>query len=95
MVPTEVVTAWLETILSLDWKRVEPAAFAAAHLARMTADRSRDLPLALRERISQRLVAINAPPTWIRMVHQMVHLDQAVERRILGESLPPGLKLIA
>jgi hypothetical protein len=95
VVPTEVVTDWLETILSLDWKRVEPAAFAAAHLARMTDDRSRDLPLALRERITQRLLAINAPPSWIMMVQQMVQLDQAVERRMLGESLPPGLKLIA
>jgi molecular chaperone DnaK (HSP70) len=95
VVPTGVVTGWLETILALDWKRVEPAAFAAAHLARMTGDRSRDLPPALRERITQRLVAINAPPTWITMVNQTVQLDQAIERRILGESLPPGLKLIA
>ncbi|CUI05970.1 Hsp70 family protein [Massilia antarctica] len=95
VVPTEVVEGWLDAILALDWKRVEPAAFAAVHLARMTDDRSRDLPLALRERIVQRLVAINAPPATITMVQQVVQLDQATERWILGESLPPGLKLIA
>ena len=95
VVPAGVVAAWLETLLSLDWKRVEPAAFAAVQLARMTDDRARDLPLALRERITERLVAINAPAIWITMVAQVVQLDQAIERRILGESLPPGLKLIA
>ncbi|NHZ43275.1 Hsp70 family protein [Massilia aquatica] len=95
VVPTEVVEGWLEAILALDWKKVESAAFAAVHLARMTDDRARDLPLALRERIVQRLLAINAPPATITMVQQVVQLDQATERWILGESLPPGLKLIA
>jgi hypothetical protein len=28
------------------------------------------------------------------MVHHRVDLDEATERRMLGESLPPGLKLI-
>jgi molecular chaperone DnaK (HSP70) len=95
VVPTEVVEGWLDVILALDWKKVESAAFAAVHLARMTDDRSRDLPLELRERIVQRLLAINAPPATITMVQQVVQLDQATERWILGESLPPGLKLIA
>ena len=95
VVPSDVVTSWLERLLILDWKRVEPAAFAAMQLARMTGDRTRDLPLALRERISQRLAAIDAPASWSTMLHQVVQLDCAIERRILGESLPPGLKLIA
>jgi hypothetical protein len=93
-VPVEAVTGWIETLLALDWKRIEPAAFAAVHLARVTDDRTRDLPPALRERIAQRLVAINAPPIWIQMVRQRVMLDEATERRVLGESLPPGLKLM-
>ncbi|MES2878156.1 MAG: Hsp70 family protein [Pseudomonadota bacterium] len=95
VVPPETATAWIETLLTLDWKRIEPAAFATVHLARVTNDRARDLPLALRERIMGRLKAINAPPIWIDMVRQKVELDAATERRILGESLPPGLKLIA
>lgn len=95
VVPAETVVAWLDTLLALDWKRQESAAFAAAHLARMTDDRTRDLPLALRERIMARLQSINAPPVWIEMVDHKVTLDEATERRLLGESLPPGLKLIA
>ena len=95
VVPIDVVTSWLERLLSLDWKRVEPAAFAAMQLARMTDDRTRDLPLALRERITVRLAAIGAPASWSTMLHEVVQLDSAIERRILGEALPPGLKLIA
>jgi hypothetical protein len=95
VVPTEVVSGWIETLLTLDWKRLEPAAFAATQLARMTGDRTRDLPLALREPIMARLQAIKAPPIWVRLVREHVALDEATERRMLGESLPPGLKLIA
>ena len=82
-------------MLALDWKRLEAAAFAAVNLARVTDDRARDLPLALREQVMARLAAINAPPSWIAMVRQRVELDAAIARRVLGESLPPGLKLIS
>ncbi|MEO8170269.1 MAG: Hsp70 family protein [Oxalobacteraceae bacterium] len=95
IVPPDVVTDWLETILALDWKRMKLAAFAAAHIARMTGDRARDLPPALREQIIQRLKANAVAPSWIVMVSQIVQLDAADEQRMFGESLPPGLKLIA
>jgi hypothetical protein len=94
-VPAETVASWVASLLALDWKRFEAAAFAAANLARVSDDRTRDLPLALREKIIARLSAINAPSSWIDMVRQRVELDLAIERRVLGESLPPGLKLIA
>ena len=95
VVPAEAAVAWVNALLALDWKRVEPAAFAAVHLSRVTDDRTRDLPLALREQIIARLAAIHAPPAWIAMLRQKVELDEATERRVLGESLPPGLKLMA
>ncbi|MFC0135960.1 molecular chaperone DnaK [Massilia eurypsychrophila] len=94
LVPADVVATWLDAILALDWRRLEPAAFAAAYLARMTGDRARDLPLALRETIAARLRQVAAPAIWIRMVEEVVALDEATERRVLGETLPPGLKLI-
>ena len=95
VVPAEAAITWVHALLGLDWKQTEPAAFAAVHLARVTDDRTRDLPLALREQIVTRLAAIHAPPGWIAMVQQKVELDEATERRVLGESLPPGLKLVA
>jgi molecular chaperone DnaK (HSP70) len=94
VVPVETASAWVETLLALDWKRLEPAAFATTHLARVTDDRTRDLPLALRARIMARLQAMHAPAVWAEMVHHKVMLDEATERRMLGESLPPGLKLL-
>ncbi|MBB3118760.1 Hsp70 family protein [Pseudoduganella violacea] len=93
--PTATVEEWLHTILALDWRKVEPAGFAAAHLARMTGDRLRDISDELRAEILRRLSAAGAPPGWPAMVREVVQLDQASEKRMLGEALPPGLKLLA
>ena len=94
VVAPETAARWAETLLALDWKKLEPAAFAATHLARVTDDRARDLDPALRERIAARLAAIHPPTVWVDMVRQRVELDDATQARMLGESLPPGLKLI-
>ncbi|MFM0672218.1 Hsp70 family protein [Paraburkholderia sediminicola] len=95
VVPPETAGAWLNAILALDWKKVDPAAFAAVQIARMTGDRSRDLPEDLRLAVVRRLEAANAPRAWITMVSESVELDNADEGRVFGESLPAGLKLIA
>ena len=95
VVPAQTAAQWTDTLLKLDWKQLEPAAFAATLLNRVTDDRSRDLPLALREQVMLRLQAIHAPSIWTSMVLEHVELDAATERRILGETLPPGLKLIS
>ena len=94
VVPPDVATRWLDAIFALDWKKVEPAVFAAVQIARMTGDRSRDLPETVRETVVRRLEAVNAPPTWINMVGEVVTLDNADTGRVFGESLPAGLKLI-
>ncbi|WP_345814308.1 Hsp70 family protein [Paraburkholderia sp. PREW-6R] len=95
VVPPDVAGAWLETILALDWKKVDPAAFAAVQIARMTGDRSRDLPDGLRQKTLRKLETANAPRAWITMVSETVELDNADEGRVFGEALPAGLKLIA
>ena len=95
VVPAATASAWIDALLALDWKRLEAAAFAAVNLARVTDDRARDLPPALREQVLARLRAVQAPAPWMAMVAQKVELDEATERRMLGESLPPGLKLMA
>ncbi|MBG6073206.1 MULTISPECIES: Hsp70 family protein [unclassified Polaromonas] len=94
VVPPGTASAWTERLLALDWKRLEAAAFAAVNLARVTDDRARDLPPALREQVLGRLRAIHAPVPWLAMVAEKVELDEATERRMLGESLPPGLRLM-
>ena len=95
VVPAEVAASWIDTLMALDWKRLDAAAFATVNIARVTDDRARDLSLELREQIIARLAAINTPAGWTAMVRQKVELDAASERRVLGELLPPGLKLVS
>jgi hypothetical protein len=60
----------------------------------MTGDRSRDIGETVREEVLRKLSASGAPPAWPAMVRDVVELDQAVETRMLGDALPPGLKLL-
>ncbi len=92
--PPDVAEGWLRQLLLLDWRKIEPAGFAAAHIARMTGDRSRDIGEAVRDDVLRRLSASGAPPAWTAMVREVVELDQASQARVLGDALPPGLKLL-
>lgn len=94
VIPAEVAGRWLQALLALDWKKVEPAAFAATQIARLTGDRARDLPDDIRAAVLARLLSINASVTWVRQVQSVVELDKADERRAFGESLPAGLRLL-
>jgi hypothetical protein len=94
VVPPEVAGRWLEAVLASDWKKVEPAAFAATQIARLTGDRTRDLPEDAREATLARLATINASASWVAQVRTVIELDKADERRAFGESLPAGLRLI-
>lgn len=94
VVPRSVAEKWLERVLAQDLKAIQPAAFAAAMLARLSGDRERDLDQSLRERVAEQLQAARVPDSWIRMVKEVVQLDEADERQVFGESLPPGLRLV-
>ncbi len=95
VVPREVVNVWLDRCLALDWAAVQPASFAATLIARMSGDRARDLNPQLRNQVIERLRAAKSPVSWIGMVETVVALDAADAQRILGDSLPPGLRLVA
>jgi len=92
--PVHSAEEWLGKLLTLDWKKIEPAGFAATHIARMTGDRSRDIGEAMRAEVLRRLASSGAPAAWTALVREVVELDQASETRMLGEALPPGLKLL-
>lgn len=94
VVPPDVAGRWLDALLAIDWKKIEPAAFAATQIARQTGDRARDLPESMREKILARLTAMNASALWIDQVRTVLEFDEADERRAFGESLPMGLRLI-
>ncbi|MCA9602540.1 MAG: hsp70 family protein [Myxococcales bacterium] len=95
VVPAETAQAWLRAALSTPWATPDaPAAFAATLLARVSGDRARDLDEASRLEVRARLEAAGAPDAWLRMVTEVTHLDASDERRVFGESLPPGLRLL-
>ena len=95
VVPPATAESWLAVLLTIDWRKIESAAFAATQIARLTGDRARDVSPPVREQVLAHLMASNANPSWIAQVKTIVDLDRADQRRAFGESLPAGLRLIA
>lgn len=97
VLPPDTVQGWLAQIeadIAPDWARQEAAAFAVAQIAQATGDRARDLPEEVRLRIAAQLEAAQAAPGWVAMVREVTVLDEADQRRVFGEALPPGLVLV-
>lgn len=88
------VTEWLTHLLEVDWKKIPQAGFAATLMARMSNDRARDIDASLRARVVEKLKLSKAPNSWVEMVEVYRDLDEAEEKQMFGEALPPGLKLL-
>ncbi len=86
--------SWLGHVLRADWSAIPTAPFAAVQLARKTGDRARDVTDAAREELAKRLEKTGARPEWIRMVRDVVAVDEDQRREAFGEALPPGLRLV-
>ncbi len=95
VIPVEIATVWLEHLLSVDWKKIPQACFAATLIARMSGDRARDIEESIRSKVVEKLKQSKAPSSWTGMVEELTQLDEKEEKHIFGEALPPGLKLIA
>jgi molecular chaperone DnaK (HSP70) len=93
VVPPGVVERWLTHILALDWAKADGAAFAAASIARSTGDPARDVDAALRRQVADRLAHAKAPASWIDQVLRPSDLAEGDMKRVLGESVPAGLRL--
>ncbi|MGR9013397.1 MAG: Hsp70 family protein [Gammaproteobacteria bacterium] len=94
VISADIVCLWLTQILTVDWKKIPQAGFAATLIARMSGDRARDIDETMRLQIIEKLKLSKAPASWIDMVEQQKELDEKEEKQIFGEALPPGLKLI-
>lgn len=94
VVPAHIASQWLEKALTFDFADTPEAAFAATLLSRVSGDRQRDLEEHVRTHVAEKLEAAGASESWRKMVLEIVHLDEADERRIFGDSMPPGLRLI-
>lgn len=90
----EDVSGLLEHLLGLDWKTEKHIAFAAVMMSRKCGDRSRDIDDDLRAKVIEKLRSIKAPDSWIEMVAEVKQLDEAESKKIYGDGLPAGLKLL-
>lgn len=94
VVPPEHPSRWLEQLLDAEWPDPEKAAFGAASLGRRTGDRARDIGDDLRARLAERLHSIPGADRTARLVEEVVSLEAREEKVALGDSLPPGLRLV-
>ncbi|MDH1473711.1 hsp70 family protein [Comamonas thiooxydans] len=94
VMPPDAALEFLNATLAQDWRKNETAMFAAVQMARMTGDRARDLPDAVRAQVLEKMRSSGAPERWMAMVEQVVQMEAEDHRRSLGDSLPPGLVLL-
>jgi molecular chaperone DnaK (HSP70) len=94
VVPTDRAETWIERLLALGEVKTDRPGLALMMLSRRTDDRSRDIDEDLRGRVLERMRALRAPAAWVTMVEEVVEEEQ-LDTSVLGESLPPGLRLLA
>ncbi|MBW2248355.1 MAG: hsp70 family protein [Deltaproteobacteria bacterium] len=97
VIPAKEAAAWIETLISINWRNPRPIGAAIAQLARKTGDRGRDLGHAHLERVMawmtqdphrEQLLRPN-----IRYLKEVVPMAKQEESDIFGESLPAGIVL--
>jgi molecular chaperone DnaK (HSP70) len=85
---------WIDHLLREKWDAIPTAAEAAVRLARVTGDRARDVSERARREVERRLTATGAKPEQVRVVRELVAVEESERVALLGEGLPVGLRLI-
>ncbi len=94
VIPVKTANEWLKFLLHQDWKKKQHIGFAATMLCRMSGDRERDIEQIDRDKVLRQLRETKAPASWSKLIEQVTQLDESDSKRIFGEALPPGLKLL-
>jgi molecular chaperone DnaK (HSP70) len=94
MIGPEQVEAWLPQLLACDWKKQPHIGFSAVMMTRKCGDRSRDIDEQARQLIITKLKSSRAPDSWLNMVSEVTELTEVETKRIFGDALPSGLKLL-
>ncbi len=88
-----LVTSWIKTILSKQWKNPQPVGMALSRMARLTGDRKRDLDPEMLEEIINWLSPYDWAAPHIRVLKEVVPVERQDETQMFGESLPSGIHL--
>jgi len=93
VVPGKTVAAWLERILEMEWTKPDLTGPCAVQMAAFTGDRERDVDSVVRNRLRDRLEALDRDERLIRRLYEPVALSNSEQSWIFGEELPTGLHL--
>ncbi len=85
---------WLDILLRKNWRKEKTAAFAATQIARCSGDRELDINSIYQGKVITKLRSEKCPESWQQVVKERVELDQADIKRVFGEALPQGLRLL-
>jgi molecular chaperone DnaK (HSP70) len=94
VIPTATASAWLQQLAGWSWPQPAKVAFSISQLARRTGDRSRDVDDETRARTAAWLRQAGATRA-ATLVEEVVALEAREEHMALGDTLPPGLRLVA
>ncbi|WP_038179804.1 Hsp70 family protein [Vibrio rhizosphaerae] len=94
VIPKAQLNQWLPELLQQDWKQEPMIGFAAMMMSRKTGDREVDIADDLRESVSVKLKQSKAPESWLALLDEMSAVSESDSKRIFGETLPSGLRLI-
>lgn len=84
---------WIDHLLREKWGDLPTAPRAAADLARCTQDRARDVSESVRAEVARRLEREGADARLVKMVRELVPIEDADRTAFFGDSLPIGLSL--
>ncbi|MCR5662131.1 MAG: hsp70 family protein [bacterium] len=92
VIPPEDAVPYAEKLLSCKWPDPRPAALALSDICRFTGVRSLDMPEELRISAAQRLTKEDFPDL-AKTVLEIVEQEDEDKARLLGDTLPIGLRL--
>jgi molecular chaperone DnaK (HSP70) len=95
VVSASVADKHLDQLLRDKWADLPTAPRAAAELARMTGDRTRDISDMTRKELLRRFEREKVDPSLVAMVREVVPVREAERATFFGERLPAGLRLDA
>ena len=91
--PPDVVGRWVDAVLATKWHEPERVAFEVVQLARLTGDRGRDLPAPVRKKLAAVIEKLPEAARLVQLLTEVVPLQEREQRRVLADSIPPGLIL--
>jgi len=94
VLPPSVAEAWLEQLLKEPWESSPLYAQAAAHMARQTGDRARDINESLRVELVRRMQRAGASDIWVHPVEALVPVEDSDRSQWFGDELPVGLRWV-